>query len=452
MPCGSSTVLSAPHQVELGCAAAEAKPGALVATDAMLGGDRAAARGERLVDAAFDAVARRRIRRTGGDDVQVAVAEVAEDEAPVGGPFAFQPPDHFLHVVFHRRDRQADVERDRHAEPENALDIVAQRPHRLALRLRRADDGVGHLSGFQRRADRLLELRLVARRIAARALDQDVVVVGLRQRRRALGRRRRHHAVEVVPHQLERRQTAAEGSVDVLQEPGDVAERWAGHQCALGAARRLAQAQYHARDHPERALGADEKLLQVVGRVVLQHAVHGGDHRAVRQHRLEAEHGIARHAVADHAVAAGVGRDTAADVRRPACAEVHRVEQAVPLGFLLDALQRHAGLDRHRASDRVDLEDPVHALERQGDFVRGRDAALHQPGQAAHHHHRLARRVAGGQHPRYFLRAARPHDRARRARAVVGPAHRARSDLGPGQYVGGPDDVGESFDQHGALL
>jgi len=68
------------------------------------------------------------------------------------------------------------------------------------------------------------------------------------------------------------------------------------------------QAQHDAGDDAQRALAADEQLLQVVARVVLHHLVQAGDDGAVGQHPFEPEHQLARHAVADHAIAAGVGR------------------------------------------------------------------------------------------------------------------------------------------------
>ena len=62
---------------------------------------------------------------------------------------------------------------------------------------------------------------------------------------------------------------------------------------------------------------------------------------------------------------------------------------------------------RHRAADRIDRLDAMHALERQADLVRAGDAAAHQSGEAAHRHDRLARGVAGGQHARHLVRARR---------------------------------------------
>jgi hypothetical protein len=84
-----------------------------------------------------------------------------------------------------------------------------------------------------------------------------------------------------------------------------------------------------------------------------------------------------------------------ADLRRAARAEVHRIEQALLLGLLLHDLERHAGLERQGAVHRVHGLDATHALERQADLAGARDAAAHEPRQAAHDHDGLARRVAG---------------------------------------------------------
>ena len=64
---------------------------------------------------------------------------------------------------------------------------------------------------------------------------------------------------------------------------------------------------------PERALGADEELLEVVAGVVLAQRAQPVPHPPVGQHHLEAQHQVAHHPVAQHRGTAGVGRDVAAD-------------------------------------------------------------------------------------------------------------------------------------------
>ncbi len=112
------------------------------------------------------------------------------------------------------------------------------------------------------------------------------------------------------------------------------------------------QAHHHAGDDAQGAFAADEQLLEVVAGVVLQHAVHRGDDRAVGQHRLQAQHAAAHHAVADHVDAAGVGGDVAAHGAGAARAQVHREHQALLAYRFLQLLQHHAGLHRGRAADR----------------------------------------------------------------------------------------------------
>ena len=65
----------------------------------------------------------------------------------------------------------------------------------------------------------------------------------------------------------------------------------------------------------ERALGADEELLQVVAGVVLAQRRQPVEHAPVRQHDLQAEHERAHHAVAQHRRAPGVCRHDAAERR-----------------------------------------------------------------------------------------------------------------------------------------
>ena len=225
-------------------------------------------------------------------------------------------------------------------------------------------------------------------------------------------------------------------------------KRRAGHQRRLRAARPFAQAQHQSRDDAERALRADEQLLHVVSRVVLEHAVHGRDHGAVGQHGFEAQHRIARHAIADHAVAARIGGDAAADLRRTPRAQVHRIEQAVLFRFVLHALQRHAGFDRHRAPDRIDGFDAMHALERQRDFVRARHAALHQSREAAERYDRLPRCMAGREHARHFapcLRAARSRARGTDCDR---PSSRLRADTSaPVSTLAGPTMSSQCVEQ-----
>ena len=86
---------------------------------------------------------------------------------------------------------------------------------------------------------------------------------------------------------------------------------------------------------PERALGADEELLQVVAGVVLAQRPQPVPHPAVGQHHLEPEHQVAHHAVAQHRRAAGVGREVAADGAGALGAERQREQPARGRGGVL---------------------------------------------------------------------------------------------------------------------
>ena len=58
--------------------------------------------------------------------------------------------------------------------------------------------------------------------------------------------------------------------------------------------------QRRRRDHAQRAFGADEKLFQVVARIVLVQGPQQIEHAPVRQHNFEPQHELARRTVAQH--------------------------------------------------------------------------------------------------------------------------------------------------------
>ena len=146
------------------------------------------------------------------------------------------------------------------------------------------------------------------------------------------------------------------------QQRHDIVE--AGERAERGGdlARRRMEPQHGAGDEAERAFRADEDLLQVIARIVLQHLVERGDDGAVGQHGLESQHLLARHAVADDADAAGIGGEIAADLAGAARAEIERKEEP---GFgcgLLAVLERRSGLHRHGGGGRVDLLDAARGV------------------------------------------------------------------------------------------
>ena len=116
-------------------------------------------------------------------------------------------------------------------------------------------------------------------------------------------------------------------------------------------------------------LGADEQLGQVVPARALDELSAGAQHGAVRQHDLEPEHVVAGHPVADGAHAAGVGGHVASE-RAALLAGRHRVDQPQRGELAVELLERHPRLDDGDLVLRVDLEDPLHAVEGQQDAVR----------------------------------------------------------------------------------
>ena len=74
------------------------------------------------------------------------------------------------------------------------------------------------------------------------------------------------------------------------------------------------QLEHGGGDDAQRALGADEQVLEVVAGVVLLEFAQVIEHLAGRQHHLDAEAEFAGIAIGEHAGAAGVGGKVAADL------------------------------------------------------------------------------------------------------------------------------------------
>lgn len=77
--------------------------------------------------------------------------------------------------------------------------------------------------------------------------------------------------------------------------------------------RRRPQLEDGLRDDAQRSLGAHEKVLEVVARVVLLERTQSVPDVPVGQHDFEPQDEIAGIAIAEHLHAAGVGRQVAAD-------------------------------------------------------------------------------------------------------------------------------------------
>ena len=105
-----------------------------------------------------------------GAEMQVAVAKMAEGNELSVGPARFQAGLDLGQVIFHFRDRHADIEADLAAIAEGVTDrrhIVADIPERLPLALRLGDQGVDHQALFKGVAKGVFKPLLVAGRIAA---------------------------------------------------------------------------------------------------------------------------------------------------------------------------------------------------------------------------------------------------------------------------------------------
>ena len=270
------------------------------------------------------------------------------------------------HGLAHRGRGKPDVETD-HRPQYTAVfrHAFAHRPQVVCIALGRADHHVLQHTRLQQRGQAGLQVRGLRPGVESAGFDQHVDAVRLRERLAQPRQPGRHAVDEARPHDLERRQRRAERRARGLEqrdhglEIGTTAQR-GGNRQRLGL-----QTQDHARDDPQRALGADQQLLEVVTRVVLDHLVERRHDSAVRQYVLQAQYLVARHAVADHAVAPGVGGQVAAYGAGTARAQVEWKVQPGSLGRALDFGQRRAGQHRHGAHDGVDLLHAAHALQRQ---------------------------------------------------------------------------------------
>ena len=110
--------------------------------------------------------------------------------------------------------------------------------------------------------------------------------------------------------------------------------------------------------------------------------------------------------------------------------------------------EHRAGTDDNFAVitvDRIDRRQPAHA---QHHLATPRDAAPDQSGVPALRNNGRARRVAGAQDGRDFLRARGTHDSARRSREPTGPVGLVpRAQVGVDQDLGGSDDRRELLEQ-----
>jgi hypothetical protein len=255
-----------------------------------------------------------------------------------------------------------------------------------------------------------------------------------------------NHLPEVVPHDLESTQGAAEGRVGLLQKGRDILEALGRHQCGVAAAWCRPQAKHGACYHAECAFRADEQLLQVISGIVLDDVAHGRNHGTVCENRFDAKHLLAHHAVTHDAVAAGIGGDVAADGRAAPCAQVQRKKQSGVLGGFLDFLQGSACTDGHRAVDTVNGFNTTHPFHRQHEVSRARSATAHETGQPAMRHHALAGLAAQPEHGGDFSSGRRPDDGHGLTAALWRPTVGAVGNILPGEHAAWSDDLPDFFE------
>ena len=334
------------------------------------------------------------------------------------------------------------------------LDIVAHLPHGFGLGLAGGDHRVGSDACFQHFAQHAFEQRAVAIGIVAAHLQQRIVRMTGGQRRVVAAGIDRQRLVEIGPHHFERGQAAAQPLAQRDEQVLHRAEAVQREHRRVGRLRRALQLQHGAGDDPQRAFGADEQVFQVIGGVVLDQGVERADHRAVGQHRLDPQHVVAHHAVTDHRIAAGIGRNPAADRRCAAPAPIDRKAQAVRFRRFLRRLHWDPGLDGHGPPHRIDRFDRTHPLERDLDVVRRAVRAVDQPGQPAGRDHALPGGVAQLHHRAQFCRAGGADHGPCLTGRQAQPVGRAHSHVFAGQQSLGANDGGDLVKQlaHAARL
>ncbi len=159
------------------------------------------------------------------------------------------------------------------------------------------------------------------------------------------------------------------------------------------------------RGDPERALGADDHPEQV-GAVRVESCAAELDDLAVGQHEGQRRDVVRREAVLQAVRAARVLGDVAADRAHLLARGIGRVEEAVLRDGTRHVEVRDAGLDDDTLAREVDLEDPIHARERDDDPAGSRRRAAREPGTGAAGHERHPVPGARAKHGLHVLRRA----------------------------------------------
>ncbi len=233
-------------------------------------------------------------------------------------------------------------------------------------------------------------------------------------------------------HQLEARDPIAQCRTQIAEQTHARCDvRHSGKRRDARAGGRV-ELQHGGRHDTQRALGADEELLEIVAGVVLAQPAQTVPDAAVGQHDFDAEHELARVAEAQHRGASGIGREIAADRAAPFGRKRKRKEQPVVGGGLLDGGERHAGFGRQRRIVGIDGAHAVHPRERQHDRVAlgvGRCAAALSRVSALRDD-RDAQIRAGANDRGHFVGATGAHDRQRASVEAAAPVGDIGKDVG----------------------
>ena len=123
-----------------------------------------------------------------------------------------------------------------------------------------------------------------------------------------------------------------------------------------------------------------EERGQVIPGHVLPRLAAGDHHRPVGKDRLQAQDPSARDAILRRVRTSGVLGDVPAYRGRGARTRIGRVVEAAGQGGLLECLRDHPALDHGDAVRLVDLEDPAHPVEGEGEPTVDRDRARREAG------------------------------------------------------------------------
>ncbi len=332
-----------------------------------------------------------------GNDVEmdVAVPDMAVGDRLGLRHGACQGVQRGVEEVGHARDRHGHVG----AVVAAALALVlhhhlAIEPQLLGLRLAGGDRAVDHEVVGAREA--VFEDRSQVDGAAGGKLHDDIGGIGGSERFGQRGGRAQRHFEARPEDQLEGGKQIATRAPRQGEERHRILGGAQADQRHLDLRRPGEQLERRGGDQAERPFAADEHLLEVVAAIVLAQGAQPVPHAAVRQHDLQPEHEVARHAVAQHVEAAGVGGDIAADAAGPLRAEGDGQQAVGLLGRLLGNLQHAASLHHHGKVERVDRAHGSHPLEAHHQLPSAGigDGGADQPGQPALGHDGHARRRA----------------------------------------------------------